>query len=118
MKKKVFLLIFIGLFIVKREFRNNGYGLKLWKHALDYLKNVDCIGLEAAPDRLNDYQKWGFKQSSATNRWKSNGFQDLPLSSFYKDEYTSFKVVPGNQISSEAVLIYDSQRDLVPDPIF
>ena len=38
---------FIGLFIVKKEFRNNGYGVKLWKHALEYLKNVDCIGLEA-----------------------------------------------------------------------
>ena len=45
---------FIGLFIVKKEFRNNGYGVRLWKHALEYLKNVDCIGLEAAPDRLND----------------------------------------------------------------
>jgi len=42
---------FIGLFIVKKEFRNNGYGVRLWKHALEYLKNVDCIGLEAAPDR-------------------------------------------------------------------
>ena len=50
---------FIGLFIVKKEFRNNGYGVKLWKHALEYLKPVDCIGLEAAPDRLNDYSKWG-----------------------------------------------------------
>ena len=61
---------FIGLFIVKKEFRNNGYGVKLWKHALEYLKNVDCIGLEAAPDRLNDYAKWGFRKSSITNRWK------------------------------------------------
>ena len=69
---------FIGLFIVKKEFRNNGYGVRLWKHALDYLKNVDCIGLEAAPDRLNDYAKWGFRKSSITNRWKLNGSQDLP----------------------------------------
>ena len=109
---------FIGLFIVKKEFRNNGYGLKLWKHALDYLKNVDCIGLEAAPNRLHDYQKWGFKKSSITTRWQSNGFQDLPLSNFYQDEYHSFQVVPGNQISSEAVLIYDSQREPSPRPHF
>ena len=52
---------FIGLFIVKKEFRNNGYGVRLWKHALEYLRKVDCIGLEAAPDRLNDYAKWGFR---------------------------------------------------------
>ena len=89
---------FIGLFIVKKEFRNNGYGVRLWKHALEYLKNVDCIGLEAAPDRLNDYAKWGFRKSSITNRWKLNGSQDLPLRNFYKDQFHSFKVVPGNKI--------------------
>ena len=89
---------FIGLFIVKKEFRNNGYGVRLWKHALEYLKNVDCIGLEAAPDRLNDYAKWGFRKSSITNRWKLNGSQDLPLNNFYKDQFHSFKVVPGNKI--------------------
>ena len=109
---------FIGLFIVKKEFRKNGYGVRLWKHALDYLRNVDCIGLEAAPERLNDYQKWGFKKSSITNRWELNGFQNLPLKNFYKDQYHSFRVVPGNQISSDAVLIYDSQREPSPRPHF
>ena len=109
---------FIGLFIVKKEFRNNGYGLRLWKHALDYLKNVDCIGLEAAPQRLNDYQKWGFRKSSITNRWQSKGFQNIPLNNFYKEQYHSFKVVPGSEISPEAVLIYDSQREPSPRPHF
>ena len=109
---------FIGLFIVRKEFRNRGYGVKLWKHALDYLANVDCIGLEAAPNRLDDYQKWGFKISSITNRWKSDGIQDLPDSNFYKDEKNAFKVVPGNRISPEAVLIYDSQREPCPRPHF
>ena len=95
-----------------------GYGVKLWKHALDYLENVDCIGLEAAPNRLDDYKKWGFKKSSITNRWKSEGIQGLPYSNFYNDENSSFKVVPGNQISPESVLIYDSQREPSPRPHF
>ena len=109
---------FIGLFIVKKEFRNQGFGLLLWKHALKYLKDIKCIGLEAAPSRLNDYQKWGFKQSSITNRWKLYGFSNLPKKNFYKDSYHSFKVVPGSQISSEAVLNYDSQREPSPRPHF
>ena len=109
---------FIGLFIVKKEFRNKGYGLKLWKHALNYLKNVECIGLEAAPDRLNDYQKWGFKKSSITNRWQSEGSHDLPITTLYENQHHSFRVVPGNQISSEAVLIYDTQREPSPRPHF
>ena len=52
------------------------------KHALEYLKNVDCIGLEAAPDRLNDYQKWGFTKSSITNRWKLKGLSRFAIEQF------------------------------------
>ena len=109
---------FIGLFIVKKQFRNHGYGIKLWKHALNYLRDIDCIGLEAAPARLNDYQKWGFEKSSITNRWKLYGFSNLPKKNFYKDTYHNFKVVPGSQITSEAVLNYDSQREPSPRPHF
>ncbi len=109
---------FIGLFIVKKEFRNKGYGLRLWKHALNYLKEIDCIGLEAAPARLSDYQKWGFKQSSITNRWKLYGFSNILKQNFYKDVKHDFKVVPGSEISSNAVLIYDSQREPSPRPHF
>ena len=109
---------FIGLFIVKKQFRNKGYGVKLWKHALNYLTDIDCIGLEAAPERLNDYQKWGFEKSSITNRWKLYGFSNLPKKNFYKDIYHNFRVVPGSEINSEAVLNYDSQREPSPRPHF
>ena len=109
---------FIGLFIVKKEFRHRGYGVSLWKHALHYLKDIQCIGLEAAPSRLDDYQKWGFIKSSITNRWKLFGSNNLPKSNFYQDTYPNFLVVPGNEISSEAVLIYDSQRETSPRPHF
>ena len=109
---------FIGLFIVRKEFRNRGYGVRLWKHALGYLDGIECIGLEAAPSRLNDYQKWGFEKSSTTYRWKLYGCKDLPESNFYKESDPAFKVVPGSQISSEAVLNYDSQRESSPRPHF
>ena len=109
---------FIGLFIVKKEYRNQGYGIRLWKHALDYLNGIKCIGLEAAPERIIDYQKWGFKKSSITNRWKLYGSCDLPKKNLYSDTHHDFKVVPGNQISAEAVLNYDSQREPSPRPHF
>tara|TARA_Y100001933_G_scaffold261820_1_gene317429 strand:- start:3096 stop:3986 length:891 start_codon:yes stop_codon:yes gene_type:complete len=109
---------FIGLFIVKKEYRGRGYGVMLWKHALNYLKNIKCIGLEAAPMRINDYEKWGFKISSVTNRWKLHGYKNLPEKKFYPDVQSDFKVVFGDQISSEAVLNYDSQREPSPRPHF
>ena len=109
---------FIGLFIVKKEFRNKGYGVRLWQHALNYLKEIQCIGLEAAPNRIDDYQKWGFKKSSITNRWKLFGYDQMPKNKFYKDTYPDFDVVPVADISSEAVLNYDSQREPSPRPHF
>ena len=42
----------------------------------------------------------------------------MPYGNFYKDEDNAFKVVPVNQISPEAVLIYDSQREPSPRPHF
>ena len=109
---------FIGLFIVKKEFRNRGYGVKLWQHALHYLRDTNCIGLEAAPARLRDYEKWGFKKSSITNRWKLFGHGNLPKGKFYTDLSNSFKVVLGNQISTEAVINYDSPKEPSPRPHF
>jgi len=51
-------------FMVEPEYRGRGYGLALWKHALNYLNEgvgVDCIGLDAVLEREKDYQKWGFR---------------------------------------------------------
>ena len=109
---------FIGLFIVRKEFRNKGYGISLWKHALNYLSDVNCIGLEAAPNRLKDYRSWGFLISSKTNRWKLFGYNNLLKKNFYNNSQYEFRVVPGDQISSDAVLNYDSQREPSPRPHF
>ena len=43
---------FIGLFLVVPEHRGHGYGIELWKHAIDHLSDLRCIGLEAAPEEL------------------------------------------------------------------
>ena len=40
---------FIGLFLVVPAQRGRGYGVQLWRHALQHLADVPCIGLEAAP---------------------------------------------------------------------
>ena len=64
---------FIGLFLVIPKERGNGYGIALWKHALDHLVDLPCIGLEAALDRVKDYSSWGFTPSSTTTRWQWSG---------------------------------------------
>jgi len=61
---------FIGLFLVAPPHRGRGYGVRLWRHVLDHLADLPCIGLEAAPDRIEDYAGWGFVPASATTRWQ------------------------------------------------
>ncbi|MFN7678569.1 MAG: GNAT family N-acetyltransferase [Cyanobacteriota bacterium] len=61
---------FIGLFLVIPEQRGKGYGLRLWRHALRHLADLPCVGLEAALDRVHDYQGWGFVPASPTTRWR------------------------------------------------
>ena len=54
----------LALLMVEPEYRGRGYGLALWKHALNYLNEevgVDCIGLDAVLEREKDYQNWGFR---------------------------------------------------------
>ena len=45
-------------------------------------------------------------------------FSRFTIEKFHKDQFNSFKVVPGDQISSDAVLIYDNQREPSPRPHF
>ena len=60
---------FMGFFIVKPEFRNMGYGKKLWDAALKYLG--DCnIGLDGTLAMKEKYEGSGFKEAYKSTRYK------------------------------------------------
>jgi hypothetical protein len=50
---------FVGFYIVNPEYRGNGYGLLLWKAAVERLKGHN-IGLDGVLDQQGNYQKSGF----------------------------------------------------------
>lgn len=50
---------FLGLYIVKPEFRGRGYGYLLWQYALEKLGTVTC-GLDGVPAQIENYRKSGF----------------------------------------------------------
>ena len=51
---------FMGLYIVKEEYRGQGYGIEIWKHAINHLKGYN-IGLDGVVERQSDYVKYGFQ---------------------------------------------------------
>lgn len=52
---------YIAYYIVVKEHRGKGYGLKIFQHAMNYLKDYDNIGLDAVIDQQSNYRKFGFK---------------------------------------------------------
>jgi len=51
---------FTGFYIVKKEFRGLGYGLKIWEHGLHNLSGM-ISGLDGVIDQQTNYAKSGFQ---------------------------------------------------------
>ena len=64
---------FMGLYIVAPEYRGRGYGLAIWKHAINYLTKdigVECIGLDGVLANEALYKRWGFQTSYKILQYK------------------------------------------------
>ena len=51
---------FVGLYIVKPDFRGNGFGMQIWRHGMRYLGNRN-IGLDGVVAQQANYKKSGFQ---------------------------------------------------------
>ena len=109
---------FLGLFIVIEKFRGRGFGLQLWKKALSHLIDLPCVGLEAAPERIADYSKWGFTISSKTTRWQWLGNGKLSEENPRNDDLDDFSFVEGSSIPPNVVERFDEKRETTPRPHF
>ena len=105
---------FVGLFLVKPEHRGRVYGVQLWRHALEHLHDVRCVGLEAAPNRINDYAGWGFRSASPTTRWQLNGL-DIPGAG---PQAGQLSLVDASTLPEAVVQSYDASREDSPRPHF
>jgi ribosomal-protein-alanine N-acetyltransferase len=105
---------FVGLFLVKPEHRGRGFGVQLWRHALKHLEDVGCVGLEAAPDRIDDYAGWGFQSASATTRWRLNS-RGIQSGSPHAGQLT---LVDATTLPEGMIQAYDASREPSPRPHF
>ena len=108
---------FIGMFLMVPAQRGKGYGLQLWRHAIQHLAELPCIGIEAAPDRIDDYAGWGFAPASPTTRWQRLNAGDNPTPSPAAPE-TPWRLLKDRAIPAAAVQRFDAQREPSPRPHF
>ncbi len=98
---------FIGFYIVKPEFRGQGWGFKLWQAALNYLGNQRNIALDGVIAQQENYQKSGFKIAYRHIRYQGIGGGTMP------DQVINLSDVPW-----EDLLAYDTQHFPAPRPVF
>jgi ribosomal protein S18 acetylase RimI-like enzyme len=90
---------FLGLYIVKAEHRGQGFGLELWRAALDHLGDR-VIGLDGVVAQQENYRKSGFRLAFRNIRQQgrgggaaSSGLTDLaaiPIEEILRYDETAF----------------------------
>jgi GNAT superfamily N-acetyltransferase len=94
---------FLGLYIMRPEFRGRGFGIRLWQAAMARLRGHN-IGLDGVFAQQRNYAKSGFRLAYRNVRYRGQtGAAELPAS-----------VLPAAEVGFEAVRDYD--RQIFPEP--
>jgi GNAT superfamily N-acetyltransferase len=80
---------FIGYYICKKEFRGQGYGLHLFREALQRLNHLKCIGLDAVDAQVPNYLKCGFKPFFQSQRLVYSNKESVSLPAEHKAHLVS-----------------------------
>lgn len=90
---------FLGLYIVRKEYRGKGYGIKIWNEALKYLGDR-IIGLDGVVSQQKNYIKSGFTLDYQNIRYQAKATGEKVN---YKD-LVKLSTVPFDQL-----IDYDNQ---------
>ncbi|MDG2990182.1 GNAT family N-acetyltransferase [Candidatus Synechococcus calcipolaris G9] len=90
---------FIGFYIVKPGYRGQGYGLKIWNAALEYLGDRS-IGLDGVVAQQSNYQKSGFVLAHNNMRYQG---VSRPVPSIHEN------IIDLAQYPLKDILIYDQR---------
>jgi ribosomal protein S18 acetylase RimI-like enzyme len=95
---------FLGLYIIRPEYRGKGYGIQLWEHALKHL-GARNIGLDGVLARRKDYEKYGFNFAYLNLRYGGN---------VTSNNVVSRNVVNLDSFSIDDILEYDNKMFPAP----
>jgi ribosomal protein S18 acetylase RimI-like enzyme len=68
---------FLGFYIVKPEYRGQGYGIQIWHAGLEYLEGRN-IGLDGVVAQQHNYRRFGFRLAYRNIRYQGMGGGDVP----------------------------------------
>lgn len=68
---------FLGFYIVKPEYRGEGYGIQIWNAGLEYLKGVN-IALDGVLAQQENYKRSGFELAYRNIRYEGFGGGESP----------------------------------------
>ena len=88
---------FLGFYIVKPEYRRQGYGIQIWNAGLRYLQGCN-IGLDGVVAQQENYKKSGFKLAFRNIRYEGIGGGEFP---------THVDIVKLSSLSYETIVAYD-----------
>ncbi|ANG63229.1 GCN5 family acetyltransferase [Marinobacterium aestuarii] len=63
---------FLGFYIVSPDYRDQGYGIQLWKAGMKYLQGRN-IGLDGVVDQQDNYRRSGFRLAYRNIRYQGQG---------------------------------------------
>jgi ribosomal protein S18 acetylase RimI-like enzyme len=95
---------FIGLYIVRPEFRGRGFGIRLWERAMAYLEGR-TIGLDGVVAQQDNYRKSGFRLAYRNVRYEGSGGGEMP------DGLVDLRSVPFEQIASLDLRYFGQPRE-------
>lgn len=95
---------FLGLYIVKPEFRGVGYGMQLFEQALHHLQGRD-IGLDGVIEQEPNYTTWGFRRAFYSVRYQGKA-------ATYPS--TDSRVVDLSKVSFSDIETFDQTMFLAP----
>ncbi|MFB2836717.1 GNAT family N-acetyltransferase [Floridanema evergladense] len=98
---------FVGLYIVKPNWRSQGFGLQTWQAGLKLLGNRN-IALDGVLAQVENYQKFGFQPAYRHVRYAGLGMATE----------TNKSIVPLSDLAIEKVFKYDRQYFPTPRPQF
>lgn len=64
---------FLGFYIVRADVRGRGFGLRMWRAAMERLAGCDAIGLDGVADQVDSYAKSGFSFAFLNTRRQLTG---------------------------------------------